>query len=53
LLDLPIRLIQDGSLIVADLMTHTISPSDCAAAYDMAFQRKDTCLGIAFDWRLV
>ena len=52
LLDLPVRLIRDGSLNVEGLITHHIAPNKLAPAYQMLYSAKNECLGAVIDWSL-
>ena len=52
LLDLPVRLIRDGSLNVEGLITHYIAPSKLEPAYQMFHNDKNECIGAVIDWSI-
>jgi 2-desacetyl-2-hydroxyethyl bacteriochlorophyllide A dehydrogenase len=45
-----LRLISDGRLQVAPLLTHVMPPSECAHAYAGLRDHKDDYVGVVFDW---
>ena len=47
------HLVTTGRFDVEGLNTHTFHPNDCAAAYELADQRRGDTLGIIFDWTRV
>ena len=48
-----LRLIADGKLKTAPLLSHLASPADCVAVYDGLRSQPDTYLGVVFDWSKV
>ena len=46
-------LLERGRLKVKPLLTHRVSPADCASVYDGLAHRKDDYTGVLFDWSLV
>jgi len=43
-------LMADGRLRTQELLTHLVSPADCAEAYAGLRDKKDEYLGVVFDW---
>ena len=41
----------DGKLEPKKLVTHRLHYSEIKKAYDMAYNRQKTMLGVIFDWR--
>ena len=41
----------DGKLEPRKLVTHRLHYSEIKKAYDMAYDRQKTMLGVIFDWR--
>ncbi|MFJ3728903.1 zinc-binding dehydrogenase [Streptomyces sp. NPDC090045] len=52
LLDLPVRLIREGSLEIAGLITHYVAPGELAQAYRMLRAGKSECIGAVIDWNI-
>lgn len=48
-----LRLIAEGRLQVAPLLTHRAAPKDCQSVYDGLATQKDAYLGVVFDWARV
>ena len=48
--DLFFRLVQARRLNVEGLITHSVSPTDAKAAYDLATVSTGDSMGVAFDW---
>ena len=44
------RWIQEGRLSTDPLLTHVLSPADCARAYHGLIHERDTYTGVVFDW---
>jgi len=49
-IEILLRLIAEGRLQIAPLLTHVLPPSECVAAYSGLRDRKDEYLGVVFDW---
>lgn len=49
--DLVLRLMAQGRLPVADLVTHEARPEDCLEIYTMLADCPQGALGVVFDWR--
>lgn len=49
-IEILLRLIADGRLKVAELLTHVLPPSQCQEAYDGLRDKKEEYLGVVFDW---
>ena len=45
-----LRLIADGRLVIGPLLTHVLSPSQCQEAYMGLRDDKESYLGVVFDW---
>jgi 2-desacetyl-2-hydroxyethyl bacteriochlorophyllide A dehydrogenase len=48
-----LRLLAQGKLKVAPLLTHRASPADCHAVYEGLANQKDVYTGVVFDWSRV
>jgi len=48
--DIIFRLMADGKLNMADLITHVLPASEAAAAFDGLLTCRDEYLGVVFDW---
>ena len=44
-------LVSRGRIDLAGLNTHTLPPTECVAAYQLARERRSDTMGIVFDWR--
>jgi len=49
-IEILLRLIADGRLHVAELITHVLPPAACQQAYDGLKHHKEDYLGVLFDW---
>jgi threonine dehydrogenase-like Zn-dependent dehydrogenase len=45
-----LRLIEQGALKIAPLLTHVISPADCQSVYTGLRDQKESYTGVVFDW---
>ena len=46
-----LSLMADGKLAPSQLITHRLKYTDMAEAYEMAYRREKSMLGVIFDWR--
>lgn len=46
-----LSLMQDGSIQPARLVTHRLRPDHMVDAYEMAYHREKSMIGVLFDWR--
>ena len=46
-----LALMADGRLEPKQLITHRLKPSEMGQAYEMAYRREKSMLGVIFDWR--
>jgi 2-desacetyl-2-hydroxyethyl bacteriochlorophyllide A dehydrogenase len=44
-------LVSSGRMSLAGLNSHTLPPTECVAAYQLARERRSDTVGIVFDWR--
>ncbi|MFO1466198.1 MAG: zinc-binding alcohol dehydrogenase [Steroidobacteraceae bacterium] len=44
------HLVRSGAFRLEGLITHEFAPQDCAAAYQLASERRQDALGVLFDW---